>query len=380
MAGITVIGGGLAGLVAAISAAEQGGRVTLHEKQATLGGRGRTNAGPYKTNIGPHALYTGSLTEWLKQRDLLPPTIPPKDGAFTMVWRGERQSFPPVFESVMRALPLTAPDDRNYRDWATEHMGEPGAEAAVGFLSLPTYHANPGELSAAFAHERLQRAFQPGGFCYVRGGWTALVASLELRARQLGVVIETQSTVTALPPSPTIVATELPTAARILANAGLRWTSARSALFDLAVRSDDADPVAVLDLDQRVYVARYTAYDSDLAPAGEELIQCSAGIRDGETLSDAIARIHGVLDRNYPSWRVRMTWSQQSPYLGVAPVDHPGTSWRDRPAIEQGDGVWLAGDHVAAPGLLAEVAFASAITAAAAAVRSSSGARASLYV
>ena len=185
MAGITVIGGGLAGLVAAISAAEQGGRVTLHEKQATLGGRGRTNAGPYKTNIGPHALYTGSLTEWLKQRDLLPPTIPPKDGAFTMVWRGERQSFPPVFESVMRALPLTAPDDRNYRDWATEHMGEPGAEAAVGFLSLPTYHANPGELSAAFAHERLQRAFQPGGFCYVRGGWTALVASLELRARRL---------------------------------------------------------------------------------------------------------------------------------------------------------------------------------------------------
>lgn len=374
MEDITVVGGGLAGLIAAISAAEQGARVTLHEKQAMLGGRGRTNSGAYKTNIGPHALYSGSLTTWLEQRDLLPATIPPKEGAFTMVWRGERQAFPPVFESVMRALSLTAPDHLNYRDWATEHMGEEGAEAAVGFLSLPTYHANPGELSAAFAHERLQRAFQPGGFCYVRGGWAALVASLEMRARELDVVIETHSTITALPAGPTIVATELPAAARLLANTRLSWTSTRTALFDVAIRSDDADPVAVLDLDHRVYVARYTAYDSDLAPAGEQLIQCSAGIRDGEIVSAAIERICGVLDRNYQSWRMRTTWSQQSPYAGTAPVDLPGTNWRDRPAIEQGEKIWLAGDHVAAPGLLAEVAFASAIAAAAAAVRSANGA------
>ena len=367
---ITVIGGGLAGLVAAISAAEQGARVTLHEKQATLGGRGRTNAGPYKTNRGPHALYTGSLTTWLKQRDLLPPTIPPKEGAFTMVWRGERNAFPPVFESVIRTLPLTAPSDRNYRDWATQHMGEQGAEAAIGFLSLPTYHADPGALAAAFAHERLQRAFEPDGFAYVRGGWAALIACLEMRARALGVVIETQSTITALPPGPTIVATEMSTAARLLDNPGLSWTSTRTALFDVAIGRDHVDPVAVLDLDQRVYVARYTAYDDSLAPAGEELIQCCAGIREGETLSGAIDRIHGVLDRNFATWRGRKTWSQQSPYVGTAPVDHPGTSWRDRPGIEQGAKIWLAGDHVAAPGLLAEVAFASAITAAAAAVRS----------
>ena len=102
---LTVIGGGLAGLVTAISAAEQGAQVTLHEKQAVLGGRGRTDAGPYKANVGPHALYTGLITTWLAQRDLLPPTIPPREGAFLMVWQGERQAFPPVFESVMKALP-----------------------------------------------------------------------------------------------------------------------------------------------------------------------------------------------------------------------------------------------------------------------------------
>ncbi len=45
------------------------------------------------------------------------------------------------------------------------------------------------------------------------------------------------------------------------------------------------------------------------------------------------------------------------------PLDYPGTSWRDRPAIDRGDDVYLAGDMVAAPGLLSEVSWASALEA-----------------
>jgi hypothetical protein len=45
-------------------------------------------------------------------------------------------------------------------------------------------------------------------------------------------------------------------------------------------------------------------------------------------------------------------------------LDAPGSTWQDRPAIDQGDGIYLAGDAVAAPGLLSEVGFASAIKAA----------------
>ena len=51
-------------------------------------------------------------------------------------------------------------------------------------------------------------------------------------------------------------------------------------------------------------------------------------------------------------------------------MDLPGTTWRDRPAVDRGDGVFLAGDQVAAPGVLSEVAFASGIEAASLAVRS----------
>ena len=41
----------------------------------------------------------------------------------------------------------------------------------------------------------------------------------------------------------------------------------------------------------------------------------------------------------------------------------PGSSWRDRPSVDRGDGVFLAGDMVAAPGCLSEIACASALEA-----------------
>jgi hypothetical protein len=49
-------------------------------------------------------------------------------------------------------------------------------------------------------------------------------------------------------------------------------------------------------------------------------------------------------------------------------LDLPGTTWRDRPAIDRGDGVFLCGDQVAATGCLSEVSWASAIEAGALAV------------
>jgi hypothetical protein len=44
-------------------------------------------------------------------------------------------------------------------------------------------------------------------------------------------------------------------------------------------------------------------------------------------------------------------------------LDPPGKTWRDRPAIDRGDGVFIAGDMVAAPGCLSEIAWASAVEA-----------------
>ena len=54
---ITIVGGGIAGLTAAITAAEGGAPVRLLEAHDSLGGRARSMAGPYKANFGPHVIY-----------------------------------------------------------------------------------------------------------------------------------------------------------------------------------------------------------------------------------------------------------------------------------------------------------------------------------
>ena len=58
------------------------------------------------------------------------------------------------------------------------------------------------------------------------------------------------------------------------------------------------------------------------------------------------------------TWRRRLSVTDETGAL-----DLPGTSWRDRPGVDRGDGVYLVGDMVAAPGLLSEVTLNSALEA-----------------
>ena len=74
MGEITVVGGGLAGLVAAIECAESGEQVRLLEASRELGGRARTLDGPFRANLGAHVIYADGISwAWLRERKLLPP-------------------------------------------------------------------------------------------------------------------------------------------------------------------------------------------------------------------------------------------------------------------------------------------------------------------
>jgi hypothetical protein len=57
-------------------------------------------------------------------------------------------------------------------------------------------------------------------------------------------------------------------------------------------------------------------------------------------------------------------------------LDLPGSTWRERPGVDRGHGVFLAGDMVAAPGCLSEIAWGSAIEASRLAIAAAGGARA----
>ncbi|MFI9546855.1 NAD(P)-binding protein [Streptomyces sp. NPDC052016] len=381
---LTVVGGGFAGLTAAVAAAEAGAKVTLHEAHDTLGGRARTADGPYRTNEGPHALYNGGAHwAWLKRRDLVGPLapLPPLEAArLRLRHKGTLRRTPPfsMLKLLRPGVRRTAPVDVDFLTWATEVAGEEGARAAAHYSAVALFHHDPGALSAAFVQERLLRATKlPPEAHYPRGGWGALVDRMAARAWNLGVRVETLSRVDTLPTdTPVIVATSLAAARRLLGDDSLTWPSGRTALVDLAVRSlprsrlrsfggtPTGDAFAVSDLDAPGWIERFTAQDRTLAPAGEQLIQGQIPIAPHESKAEGVARAEQLLDLGFPGWRERVTWRREAVAAGrTGAVDPPGTSWRDRPAVDRGDGVYLAGDQVAAPGVLSEVSFHSALAA-----------------
>ncbi|MCX5049102.1 MULTISPECIES: NAD(P)-binding protein [unclassified Streptomyces] len=372
---ITVIGGGFAGLTAAVTAAEAGARVTMFEAHHTLGGRARTAEGPYRTNDGPHALYSGGPHwTWLKQRDLIGPLapIPPLEAArLRLRHHGVLRRTPPfAMLKLLRHGLQQAPVDTDFMSWATGIAGEEAARAAAHYSAVALFHHDPGALSAAFVQERLRRATKlPPEAHYPRGGWANVIDRMAARAWNLGVRMETLSrvdTLDSLPATggPVIVATSLDAARRLLRDDTLTWTGGRTALVDLAVRTRRGDAFAVSDLDSPGWLERFTAQDRTLAPAGEQLIQGQIPIAPHESKADGIARAEELLDLAFEGWRGRVTWRREAVANGrTGAVDLPGTGWRDRPAIDRGDGVYLAGDQVAAPGVLSEVSFNSALAA-----------------
>ncbi len=369
MGGVTVVGGGLAGLTAAIGCAEGGASVQLLEASDSLGGRARSMGGPYKANLGPHVIYKdGPLWAWLAERELLPPYAGVPLAGIRFRWQGAIRRTPPLgtVPAVLRLRGREAPVDQDFRGWVASHSDQRTAAMLSAAAGVYTFHHDPGELSAAFIWRHSVRVLlsPPPTARYLIGGWSTLIERLEARARRLGVRIETGRPVDALPEPPVIVATELGQAGELLGDDSLAWLSGHAVCIDLGLEHRRGDPFVVSDLDEAGWIERYTAPDPSLAPDGEELIQAQVPVRPGESADQATLRLERLLDASLPRRSERETWRRRQVMQGrTGALDLPGQTWRDRPAVDRGDGVYLAGDMVAAPGLLSEVAWASGVEA-----------------
>lgn len=371
---ITVIGGGLAGLTAAIACAETGTPVRLFEAHATLGGRGRATSGPYIAHDGAHVFYAdGPHYTWLKARGFtagLGWPAPRQMGRLGFRTDGRVHRIPPA--RMLRAqarFELKPPVDIDFRSWASARWGEATAEHIANAISVATYDADTGRLSAAFVWGLFQRVLGPRvpAVRWVRGGWQRTVDRMVARARELGVEISTGARIDSIDTSagPVIVATELASARRLLGDDSLTWTSGYAALLDIAVQSSPRDRSIVFDLDAGGFHECYTMQDDSIAPAGESLFQLQMPVRAGESPKDAQQRLAEFADLVMPGRTSRTTFIRTATAKGrTGALDLPGQTWRDRPAIDRGGDVFLAGDMVAAPGMRGEIAINSALVAA----------------
>lgn len=365
---ITVVGAGLGGLVTAVAAREAGFRVRVLEAKATAGGRGETLDGPYRANWGPHVIYANSaLWRWLEERGLGEPAARAARAPLRYRVDGRARRLPPL-RSVVAALRLRGrrpPADVSFRDWVTAEAGAEVAAQLSGWAGALTYHHDAGGLAAPFALGRLHQVTRlPPTPRYVVGGWGRLMERLEERARQLGVTIECGVRVDALPDPPFVLAMRLESAARLLDDDALAWPGSEVVTIDAAVTARRGDAYLIFDLDEGGLSVTYSYPDATLAPAGERLVQAQLGVRPGESRDDAFARAERLIESGLPGWTARATWQRRmrlADHTGA--VDPPGTSWRDRPAIARGDGVYVVSDKSRAPGLLGEVAFNAALTA-----------------
>src|SRR5688572_7403966 len=93
---VTVVGGGIAGLIASIELARAGSKVTLFEQAADFGGRARTKeANGFFLNQGPHALYiTGAFKRELDRLGVPYTGRRTEGGDRQAIYRGELHRLP----------------------------------------------------------------------------------------------------------------------------------------------------------------------------------------------------------------------------------------------------------------------------------------------
>lgn len=73
-------------------------------------------------------------------------------------------------------------------------------------------------------------------------------------------------------------------------------------------------------------------------------------------------RARASADVGVPEWREQATWRRTARARGrTGALDLPGRPGRDRPANDRGDGVFLAGNMAAAPGMRGEISVSGAV-------------------
>ncbi len=216
---VAVIGGGMAGLTAAIEAAEAGASVTLYDARSSLGGRARTHLRDgFQWNEGAHAFYIGGpAMAFMKRLGLEPagaipdagkgvgvdgPVVGQMPGGVisllrTPLLKGDRLALLKLFAK----LPKLDPADYaqvTVRQAMNQLLGDGvAARFCEALIRLSAYGNDPTEASADAGLAQLKMGMDTG-VLYLDGGWQVMVDGLLAQARAAGVMIRSQAKVSAV--------------------------------------------------------------------------------------------------------------------------------------------------------------------------------------
>ncbi len=396
---VVVVGGGLAGLAAAVEAARAGSSVRLVEAHR-LGGRAQSDLRRgFTFNRGPHALYdrgvgrtalNGLGVPLVGSRAPLAGARALRNGSlFSLPTSPKalmRSDLLPVrsrlaFARVMTSLPRSSTPELvelSARAWTEQVTDrEDVAELLQALIRLSTYASDLDELSADAAAVQLR--LSTGGVTYLDGGWQSIVDGLVKAAYDAGVDVSHGGPVTGLDADATrirvsvgegtVIARSVVLAAggpddveRLLPGAvpGDLGSKVTATCVDFGVAAP-APVKFILGLDEPVYLSQH-APGANLAPPGRAVVCAMRYGGDGLAAVDgldsmlALAGVSGdsVIERRVLA---SMTVAHGLPRPGRGMAGRPGTRVPGMP------GCFLAGDWVGGIGLLADAAVASGIDA-----------------
>jgi phytoene dehydrogenase-like protein len=399
---VVVVGGGLAGLSAAATAAgpegEAAGRRVVVLDTRAVGGRARTDVRQdFHLNQGPRALYRGGAGRAVLGRLRIVPTGgPPSTDVHGLFDDGSIHPLPGsarrlVTSSVLSVrskaqlgsllarldkIDTTGLAHLSIAGWLDELDLRPDARALVETIfHVATYVADLDTCSADAGVRQVQMALGES-VTYLDGGWQQIVDALVGVALGRGVVIRRDQRVLALDEvdgrwlvsTPTgqlrtrsvVLAVGSPSATARLLPTDPSWElgpDTTAACLDLGLRRPPT-PRVLFGVGRPLYLSTHCP-PATLAPDGHAVVHVLRyGARTAE--ADAVelwglAAAAGITEADVVTERFlhRMVVSHALPAPGR------GLAGRPAVAVPGVDGVWVAGDWVGPVGMLADASLSS---------------------
>lgn len=399
-----IIGGGLAGLTAAVFLAGAGKSVLLLEKSGQLGGYAKTaNKNGVLFNFGPHAMYEGGAAlRILEELGCVPKGGYAPKGGIIGILQGEMVHNPTDLSleeqaewgKLMGGLGQIDADSirgLSLKEWVENNIRL--ERVRLFFYAMcrqASFFGDMNVLSAGYAIKQAQLAVQ--GVRYVEEGWQTVVEKLRERAVEAGVTIAAGykaeqillsegrvravllSDGTAVEVSVVVAAAGPEEACRVTPGSEQmslgKWKAESrpiyAACMDVALkRMPHPERLFAVGLDQPLYYSNHSA-SVKLSENGEYVIHLMK-YNDNRFNNDPKTdekMLGNLLDLLQPGWNHEVVAARFLPRLLIAhatrTASHHGGGPAPGPAVPELGGLFVAGDWVGPEGRLADAAMTSA--------------------